>query len=77
MGFIIRKFILGIGGIIRWLFFQLLNIPLNEKYPKEISFYLDEDYTKDRGGLTNENKNFIGFFIFLFFFIIFAEKYNK
>jgi hypothetical protein len=77
MGFLIQRFILGFGGITRWLFCQILNIPLNDKFSKEISFYIDEDFTKDRGGLTTENKNYISFFIFLFLFIIFIEKYNK
>lgn len=74
MNFIIQRFILGIGGIIRWLFFQILNIPLNNKYSKDVSFYIDEDFSKDKGGLTKENKNYITFFVALFLFIIFIEK---
>ena len=75
MNYLIHNFILGFGGIFRWLFYQLLNIPLNDKYPKNISHFLDDDATKDNGGLTSQNKNFISFFIFLFLFIVVAEKY--
>ncbi len=75
MTFLIQRFILGIGGIIRWFFYQVLNIPLNDKYSKDVSFYIDEDFTKDKSGLTTENKNYITFFVALFLFIIFIEKY--
>lgn len=42
---------------------------------KNISHFLDDDATKDNGGLTSQNKNLISFFIILFLFMVVVEKY--
>lgn len=75
MNYILQKFAFGIGGIIRWLFFQIINIPMNDKFPKDIDYYSD-DYSniKDKNGFTNQSKNGFAFLVFIFFMIIVIEK---
>lgn len=75
MNYILQKFAFGIGGILRWLFFQILNIPMNDKFPKDIDYYSDENSEiKDRNGFTNRSKNGLTFLVFIFLIIIVLEK---
>jgi hypothetical protein len=71
----LRKFTLGIGGLFRWIFFQLLNIAIEEKYPKSLEYYWDNDNEIiDRNGFNTAQKNlFAGFMLFICF-IIFIGK---
>lgn len=71
MSYLLKRFFLGYGGLIRWLFFQFLNIVNDKKYPKNISYYTSiENCVKDKNGFTNEQKNFISGII-LFVFLLF------
>lgn len=75
MNYILQKFAFGIGGILRWLFFQILNIPMNDKFPKEIDYYSDASSNiKDQNGFTTQSKNGLTFLLFIFFMIIVLEK---
>lgn len=71
---IIQRFFLGIGGITRWIFFQLYNECFTEKYPADLDYYVDnENDKKDKNGLTVGNKNF---FSGLIVFVIIIELLN-
>ena len=75
MGYILQKFAFGVGGILRWLFFQILNIPMNDKFPKEIEYYSeDSSNKKDKNGFTTQSKNGFTFLLFIFLMIIILEK---
>ncbi|WP_426485106.1 hypothetical protein [Flavobacterium sp. 2] len=68
----LRKFTLGMGGLFRWSFFQLLNISIEEKYPKSLEYYWDHDNeSPDKNGLNTAQKNlFAGFLLFICFIIL-------
>ena len=75
MNYILQKFAFGVGGILRWLFFQIINIPMNDKFQKNIDYYSDnESDTKDRNGFTNRSKNGLTFLLFILLMIIILEK---
>jgi len=71
----IRRFTLGMGGLFRWSFFQLLNVSIEEKYPKNLEYYWDNQSDSiDKNGFTTAQKNlFAGFMLFICF-IILIEK---
>jgi len=71
----VRKFTLGMGGLLRWSFFQFLNASIEEKYPKSLEYYWDHQNEKpDKNGFTTAQKNlFAGFMLFVCF-IILIEK---
>jgi uncharacterized protein YdaL len=75
MGYVIFKFVFGIGGILRWLFFQILNIPMNDKFSNNLSYYHDdESEIEDNNGFTTKSKNGFAFLFFVFLAIILIEK---
>lgn len=75
MIYILEKFVIGIGGILRWVFFQILNIPMNDKFSKEIDYYSDDSSNiRDKSGFTTQSKNGLTFLLFIFLMIIFLEK---
>lgn len=71
----IRKFTLGMGGLFRWSFFQLLNISIEEKYPSSLDYYWDHTCEKvDKNGFTTAQKNmFAGFLLFICFIILISK----
>ncbi|MEP6803057.1 MAG: hypothetical protein ABI892_00935 [Flavobacterium sp.] len=73
----LRKFTLGMGGLFRWSFFQILNVSIEEKYPKSLDYYWDnEDDSIDKYGFNTSQKNlFAGFMLFICF-IILIEKFE-
>jgi hypothetical protein len=55
-----------------------LNFPLNDKFQKNINYYLDIDSDeKDNNGFTVRTKNGFTFLITIFILIIYIEKTNK
>ncbi|MDR6763480.1 hypothetical protein J2Y38_003701 [Flavobacterium sp. 2755] len=66
------RFICGIGGIFRWCFFQLLNILIEEKFPKELDYYwFNDDTTVDKNGFTAIQKNYMaGIILFIIFIFL-------
>ncbi|CCG53325.1 Hypothetical protein KQS_06830 [Flavobacterium indicum GPTSA100-9 = DSM 17447] len=78
MGYLLQQFVYGFGGVLRWLYFQILNFPLNDKFQKNINYYLDIDSDeKDNNGFTVRTKNGFTFLITIFILIIYIEKTNK
>lgn len=78
MGDLLQQFVYGFGGVLRWLYFQILNFPLNDKFQKNINYYLDIDSDeKDNNGFTVRTKNGFTFLITIFILIIYIEKTNK
>ncbi|PXY39376.1 hypothetical protein DMB65_17995 [Flavobacterium cheongpyeongense] len=71
----VRKFTLGMGGLFRWCFFQVLNVSIEKRYPTSLEYYWDNDSEKiDKNGFTTAQKNlFAGFMLFICF-IILIEK---
>ncbi|MRX69946.1 hypothetical protein SAMN06265349_101126 [Flavobacterium resistens] len=69
---ILQRFFFGIGGLIRWCFFQLLNASIEEKYPKDLDYYMDlKNQVLDKNGFTTANKNFfVSIFIFVSFILL-------
>lgn len=64
MGYLLQQFVYGFGGVLRWLYFQILNFPLNDKFQKNINYYLDIDSDeKDNNGFTVRTKNGFTFLI--------------
>ena len=60
----IRRFFLGIGGLCRWCFFQLLNLSIEEKYPTKLNYFLNHKDSKvDKNGFTTAQKNLLVSFI--------------
>ena len=43
MGYLLQQFVYSIGGILRWFYFQILNLPLNDKFQKNINYYIDNE----------------------------------
>lgn len=72
MGHILQYFFLGFGGLFRWCFFQLLNMSIEEKYNKNLEYYLDQkNRNVDKNGFTTAQKNFLaGIFIFISFIFL-------
>lgn len=78
MGYLLQQFVYGFCGVLRWLYFQILNFPLNDKFQKNINYYLDIDSVeKDNNGFTVRTKNGFTFLITIFILIIYIEKTNK
>jgi hypothetical protein len=75
MNYLLQSFFNGIGGIIRWLFFRIINILFDKNYRNDLDYYLDiENLVKDKNGFTNLQKNFIaGIFVFVVLIVI-AER---
>lgn len=75
MNFILQSFFNGIGGIIRWLFFRIINIFFDKNYRNDLDYYLEiENLKKDKNGFTNLQKNFfVGIFVFILLIVI-AER---
>lgn len=71
----IRRFTLGIGGLFRWCIFRFLNAAIEDKYPKDLEYYLDQkNEIVDKNGFTTAQKNFFaGLFLFISF-ILFIKK---
>ncbi len=71
----VKRFTLGIGGLFRWLFFRFLNAAIEDRYPKNLEYYLDQkNEVVDKNGFTTAQKNgLIGMLIFIFI-IIFIKK---
>lgn len=75
MNYLLQSFFNGIGGIIRWLFFRIINILFDKNYRSDLDYYLEiENLVKDKNGFTNLQKNFIaGIFVFVVLIVI-AER---
>jgi hypothetical protein len=72
---ILQRFFLGIGGITRWLLFQIYNECFSEKYPRNIDYYTDnESNKKDKNGFSVQNKNFFLGLIITVLIILFLDK---
>ncbi len=69
---VLEAFFLGIGGLFRWSIFQLINVAVEEKYVKDLEYYLDQkDQTVDKNGFTTAQKNFLtGLIIFISFIFL-------
>lgn len=75
MNYLLQSFFNGIGGIIRWIFFKLINIFFDKNYPSDLDYYLEiENQEKDKNGFSNLQKNFFaGIFVFVLLIVI-AER---
>ena len=75
---IIQRFFLGIGGITRWLLFQIYNECFTEKFPRNINYYIDnESNKKDKNGFSVQNKNFfLGLILTILIIIVLAKFEN-
>ena len=75
MNYLLQSFFNGIGGIIRWIFFRIINIFFDKNYPCDLDHYLEiENLEKEKNGFTNLQKNFVaGIFVFVVLILI-AEK---
>jgi hypothetical protein len=72
---ILQAFFLGIGGLFRWCFFQLLNASFEEKYSKNLDYYWDyQNKTVDKNGFTTAQKNFLAGLILFISFIFLIKK---
>ncbi len=59
LGGIFQRFFLGIGGLTRWLFFQIYNILFEIKFPTNLDYYIDNSNEQvDKNGFKISNKNF-------------------
>ncbi len=59
LGGIFQRFFLGIGGLTRWLFFQIYNVLFESKFPTNLDYYIDNSNNQaDKNGFTVANKNF-------------------
>ena len=75
---IIQRFFLWIGGITRWLLFQIYNECLTEKFPRNIDYYTDnENNKKDKNGFSVQNKNFFSGLIVTVLIIILLDKFEN
>jgi hypothetical protein len=71
----IRRFVLGIGGLLRWSFFQFLNISFEKKYPKNLECYLDyKNEIIDKNGFTIAQKNLFAWFVLFICFLIIIQN---
>lgn len=68
----IKRFTLGIGGLFRWCFFKFLNAAFEDKYSKDLEYYLDQkNESVDKNGFTTAQKNFLaGLFLFISFIFL-------
>lgn len=75
MNYLLQSFFNGIGGIIRWFFFRIINIFFDKNYRNDLDYYLEiENLVKDKNGFTNLQKNFFaGIFVFILLVVI-AER---
>ncbi|MDI9311085.1 MAG: hypothetical protein QM535_12790 [Limnohabitans sp.] len=75
MGSLIKTFIFGLGGISRYLFFQLINLFLPSRFSKNIDDYLvkNED-SRDKNGLSTPEKKLIIGVILILLIILLLEK---
>lgn len=74
----VRIFFIGIGGLTRWCFFQFLNVPIEEKYPKNIDYYTNNKNEKiDRNGFTTAQKNMFMACALLIFTLILIDKLEQ
>lgn len=72
---VLGSFFLGIGGLFRWSFFQLLNASFEEKYSKNLEYYMDQkNNTVDKNGFTTAQKNFLAGIIIFISFIFLIKK---
>lgn len=79
MNYLLRNFFLGIGGLMRWLLFQFLNILLSKNYPKDVDYYLvndNENENLDNNGFTKSQKNFISGIIVFVIILLIIEKFE-
>lgn len=75
MGSLIKTFIFGLGGISRYLIFQVLNLFLPSRFSKNIDDYLlKNEYSRDKNGLSTPEKNLIIGVILILLIIVFLEK---
>ncbi len=76
---IIQRFFLGVGGITRWLLFQIYNECFSEKFPRNIDYYIDnESNKKDKNGFSAQNKNFFsGIIVTILIIILLDNLENK
>ncbi|WP_291150848.1 hypothetical protein [Flavobacterium sp. UBA7680] len=74
---VLGAFFLGIGGLFRWCFFQLLNASIEEKYPKSLDYYWDQKNPNvDKNGFTTAQKNFLTGIIIFIAFIFVIKKFE-
>ncbi|SHL41062.1 hypothetical protein SAMN05444484_1011401 [Flavobacterium chilense] len=72
---VLQSFFLGIGGLSRWCFFQLLNASLEDKYSKDLAYYWDnKNKSVDKNGFTTSQKNFLAGLILFITFIFLIKK---
>lgn len=75
MNYLLQSFFNCIGGFIRWLFFKIINIFFDKKYPNNIDYYLDiENSEQDKNGLNTLQKNFIAGIVVFIILIVIAER---
>jgi hypothetical protein len=75
---IIQRFFLWIGGIARWLLFQIYNECFTERFPRNIDYYIDnESNIKDKNGFSVQNKNFFSGLIVTILIIILLDKFEN
>ncbi len=68
----IRRFTLGIGGLARWCFFQLLNVSIEEKYPTDLDYFLNnKNEAIDKNGFTTAHKKLFCQFYYIYKFFNF------
>lgn len=74
----VRRFFIGIGGLTRWFFFQFLNIAIEEKYPKNVDYYINnKSEIIDRNGFTTAQKNMFVAFVIIISSLILIEKLEQ
>ena len=74
---ILQRFIFGVGGISRWGFFQIYNNLYEEKYSKDLDYYIDDKCIKvDSNGFTIHNKNFFSGIIAFVIILLIIEKFE-
>ncbi|MBC7524881.1 MAG: hypothetical protein H7239_10615 [Flavobacterium sp.] len=71
----IKRFLLDIGGLFRWCFFQFLNVMIEEKYSKDLEYFTNnKSEFINKNGFTVANKNMFVAFAIIIFTIIIIEK---
>lgn len=72
---VLQAFFLGIGGLFRFCFFQLLNVSFEDKYSKDLEYYWDnQNKTVDKNGFTTSQKNFLAGLIIFISFLFLIKK---
>lgn len=73
----IFNFLLTIGGICRWCFFNFINRLYDKNFSTDLNYYIsriDEIQISDKNGLTKNEKNFL---VLIILFVVSAIAIEK